>query len=67
MGVGRGGAGKERVMAFFYLVDGVGVVVRCNGNVAAVKDGGPAVKWVLIEGHVVAAVEIQTTRTLTDA
>ena len=66
IGIGRGGAGEEGVVAVFDLVEGVGVVVGGDGDVAAVEDGGPAVEWVCVERHVVAAVEIQTARALTD-
>jgi hypothetical protein len=55
LGVCLGGPGEDAVVAFLDLVQGVGVVVRCHGDVAAVEHGRPAVEGVCFEGDVVAA------------
>ena len=57
-------AGQEVMVALFYLLKGVGVVVGGDGDVATVEDGCPAMEWVCIEGHVIAAVKVKTTRAL---
>lgn len=45
-GVGGGRAGEDGVVPMFDLREGIGVVVGCHGDVAAVDDGGPAVEGV---------------------
>ena len=44
MGVRSRGAGQEGRMPFFYLLDGVGIVVGSHRNIPAVEDCGPAVE-----------------------
>lgn len=46
VGVGLGLAAQDGVVAFLDLVEGVGVVVRGDGDVAAVEDSGPRVEGV---------------------
>ena len=54
-------------MALLYLAKRVGVVVGGDGDVTAVKDGGPAMERICIEGHIVATIEVESTRALSDA
>lgn len=54
-GVRGWGAGEDGEVAVFDLVEGVGVVVGCHRDVAAVYDFGPGVEGVCVEGDVVAA------------
>ena len=67
VGVGGWGARQEIVVALFNLPQCVGVVVGGDGYIATVEDSGPAVERIRIEGYIVAAVEIESTRTLPDA
>ena len=54
---GGGRTGEELIVAQFDLFEGVGVVVGCDRNVAAVEYGGPAVEGVGVERDIVAATE----------
>jgi hypothetical protein len=50
VGGGGGAAGQEGVVTVFDLLQGVGVVVGCDGDVAAVEDFAPEVEGVGLEG-----------------
>ena len=49
-GGGEGRAGEEGVVAFFDLLEGIGVIVRGYGDVAAVDDFAPEVEGVGVHG-----------------
>ena len=57
----EGGAVKERLVAFLNLLDGKFVVVRRDGDVTAVDDSEAREERVNSKGHVVAAIQSQTT------
>jgi hypothetical protein len=66
LGIRPGLTGEDAVVSLLDLVKGIGVVVRGNRDITAVEDGGPAVEGVGLEGHVVAAVQVETAGALTD-
>lgn len=57
LGVGVGSAGKDGVVAFLNLLEGVGVVVGRDGDVTAIDDPGPGVERVGLQWDVVSAAE----------
>uniref|UniRef100_A0A1Y1M106 Uncharacterized protein n=1 Tax=Photinus pyralis TaxID=7054 RepID=A0A1Y1M106_PHOPY len=51
-----GGSGQDLKMSFLNLLESPCVVVRCDWNITAVEDSGPAVERICFEWDVVAAV-----------
>jgi len=57
VGVRLGLPRQDAVVAFFDLAEGVSVVVRGDGNIAAVDHFGPAAEGIGVEGDIVSSAD----------